>query len=161
LVFTNDYLFEAHQFCVVQFNYNSKMKTAKIIRVTSKGFILLSALSLLSVSFMAFTNPQSVMDLVGVKLTNTDAFSSIRGVYGGVGLTIFISLIYLMLRDVQKGLIFLTMLWGTYALSRAITILVEGPLGDFGTQWIITESCFFIIAIVLFLLGLKEEKLEL
>jgi hypothetical protein len=38
-----------------------------------------------------------------------------------------------------------------YAVSRAITILVDGPLGDFGTQWIITESILFIIAIILFI----------
>ena len=69
------------------------MKKDKTITLAARGFILLSAFSLLSVSLMAFFAPQSVMDLVQVRLENSDAFSSIRGVYGGVGLTIFIFLI--------------------------------------------------------------------
>ena len=125
------------------------MKVNKILPVASKGFILLSALSLLSVSIMAFADPQSVMDLVNVQLNNNDAFSSIRGVYGGVGLTLFISLVYLMLRDTRKGLYFLCLLWGFYALSRTITIFAEGALGDFGNQWLLTESVLFVLAVVL------------
>ena len=123
------------------------MKTQKTVILASKGFILLSALSLLSVSVMAFADPQSVMDLVHVQLNNTDAFSSIRGVYGGVGMTLFLSLIYLMLRDTQNGLRFLCLLWGFYALSRTITIFSEGALGDFGSQWLLIESVFFVLAI--------------
>jgi hypothetical protein len=125
------------------------MQTQKIVKRAAQGFILLSALALLSVSVMAFSNPQSVMDLVHVQLTNTDAFSSIRGVYGGVGLTLFISLMYLMINDINKGLAFLSLLWGFYALSRTITVFVEGALGDFGQQWLVTESVFFVIAVIL------------
>lgn len=125
------------------------MQTQTIFKRIAQGFILVSALALLSVSLMAFSNPQSVMSLVQVKLTNTDAFSSIRGVYGGVGLTLFISLLYLMVQDVQKGLLFLSLLWGFYALSRIITLFVEGPLGAFGRQWLIMETLFFIIALTL------------
>ncbi|NEM99142.1 DUF4345 domain-containing protein [Pontibacter burrus] len=123
------------------------MKTQRTVTLASKGFILLSALSLLSVSVMAFANPQSVMDLVRVQLNNTDAFSSIRGVYGGVGMTLFLSLIYLMWRDTQSGLLFLCLLWGFYALSRTITIFSEGALGDFGNQWLLIESVFFVLAL--------------
>ncbi|SFC21548.1 DUF4345 domain-containing protein [Spirosoma endophyticum] len=125
------------------------MHIQSILKRSAQGFILLSALALLSVSVMAFSNPQSVMDLVGVKLTNTDAFSSIRGVYGGVGLTIFITLIYLMLRDAQKGLLFLSLLWGFYALSRTLTIFAEGALGAFGRQWLLIESIFCLISLIL------------
>jgi Domain of unknown function (DUF4345) len=125
------------------------MKREKLVRVASIAFISFSAFSLLMVSLMAFVNPQSVMDLVAVKLSNNDAFSSIRGIYGGVGLTIVISLIYMMRKHIKEALLFLTLLWGLYAVSRLITILVEGPLGDFGTQWIVTESVFCGIAILL------------
>ncbi|CAN5476774.1 hypothetical protein BH09BAC4_BH09BAC4_46610 [soil metagenome] len=125
------------------------MQTQTIVKRVAQGFILLSALALLSVSLMAFSNPQSVMDLVQVRLTNTDAFSSIRGVYGGVGLTLFISLLYLMVRDIQKGLVFLSLLWGFYALSRTITVFAEGPLGAFGRQWLVIETLFFFIALAL------------
>lgn len=131
------------------------MKNQSIVKRIAQGFILLSAVALLSVSLMAFSDPQSVMDLVHVKLTNTDAFSSIRGVYGGVGLTLFISLVYLMINDVSKGLSFLTLLWGFYALSRAITIIQEGPLGAFGNQWLVTESVLFFVAVTLRMLTRK------
>jgi hypothetical protein len=127
------------------------MKKQSTVMVAAKGFILLSALSLLSVSLMAFASPQAVMDLVQVKLENTDAFSSIRGVYGGVGMTLVISLLYLMLKDARKGLAFLMLLWGFYALSRILTIFSEGALGDFGTQWLIIESVFFVMATGLFM----------
>lgn len=130
------------------------MKT-KVLSILSRGFILLSALSLFSVSLMAFNDPQSVMDLVQVKLTNTDAYSSIRGIYGGVGLSLVVSLIYLAWKEPQKGLLFLSILWGLYAVSRIITMTKEGPLGDFGTQWVIIESVFCLIATSLLLINKK------
>lgn len=125
------------------------MKKEKIISVAAGGFIAFSAFAIIMVSAMAFSNPQAVMDLVNVKLTSTDAFSSIRGVYGGVGLTIFITFVYLGLRDQTKGLIFAAVLWGLYAMSRLITIFSEEPLGDFGNQWLTIESILCVIALVL------------
>jgi nitrate reductase gamma subunit len=125
------------------------MKKEKLVRVAAITFIVFSAFCLLMVSLMAFINPQSVMDLVSVKLNNNDAYSSIRGIYGGVGMTIVISLIYLIRENVKEALLFLSLLWGFYAVSRLITIMVEGPLGDFGMQWIVTESVFCGIAIAL------------
>lgn len=125
------------------------MNKQKVVSMTAKTFMGLSAFSLLYVSIMAFFSPQAVMDLVQVKLGNTDAFSSIRGVYGGVGLTITVSIIYMLVKDVRKGLAFLCMLWGFYALSRIITIYAEGSLGAFGSQWLKTESLFFVISLVL------------
>lgn len=89
------------------------------------------------------------MDLVSVKLTNTDAYSSIQGIYGGVGMTLVISLLYLIRNHANEALLFLTFLWGLYAISRLITILVEGPLGQFGNQWIVTETILCAIALVL------------
>ena len=129
------------------------MKRNKLINVASVSMIFVSALMLLSVSLMAFASPQGVMDLVQVKLPNTDAYSSIRGVYGGVGLTIVITLIYLALKDVKKGLIFLSLLWGFYAFSRFMTMITEGALGDFGNQWILIEATFSLVCMTLFLLN--------
>ena len=126
------------------------MKTSKFLQLASQGFILLSALCLLSVSLLAFSSPQAVMDLVAVQLNNNDAYSSIRGVYGGVGLTLFISLLYLVRQNFQQGLAFLSLLWGLYAVSRIITIFTEGALGAFGNQWLITEGVFFLIAFLLY-----------
>ena len=124
---------------------------SKKLRVINSLFIGFSALSLLSVSVMAFYNPQSVMDLVAVKLHNTDAFSSIRGVYGGAALAMVIFLVSTIKQQQKTALFFLSLLWGLYAFSRAVTILVDGPLGNFGTQWIITETILFSIAILLYI----------
>lgn len=96
------------------------------------------------------------MDLVHVKLDNTDAMSSIRGVYGGVGLTIVVTLLYLAFQNIQKALIFLFMLWGFYALSRVLTIVVDGGLGAFGTQWLMIEAIFAGIAVTLLLVTKRK-----
>lgn len=106
---------------------------------------------------MALNNPQSVMDLVNVKLPNTDAYSSIRGVYGGVGLTLFISLIYFCGYRSFKRLVIGGFAVGLYALSRLITIYKEGMLGNFGTQWLVIESSLFMIALVLLSFKLRVD----
>jgi hypothetical protein len=130
--------------------------TAKVIYLSaSKGFILFSALSLAYVAILAIINPQSVMDLVGVKLPNTDAISSIRGVYGGVGITIVTLLIYLAFFQTAKGLSFLSLFWGSYAVSRIITWFSDGALGDFGTNWLVIESAMCVIGLTLILFGKK------
>lgn len=128
--------------------------TAKLIfTFSARGFILLSAFSLVYVALLAIKNPQSVMDLVQLKLTNTDAISSIRGIYGGVGITIFVTLLYLGFYHIEKGLIFLSMFWGSYSLSRIITIVVDGALGSFGTNWLWIETIFCLIGVSLLLFG--------
>lgn len=134
------------------------MKKLTILNVVTNGFILLSAFSLLSVSLMAFNDPQAVMDLVNVKLTNADAFSSIRGVYGGVGLTVSLSILYLMRINSSLALAFLGLFWGSYAMSRTITIFAEGSLGAFGTQWLIIETVFCLIALTLYMLKRSPAK---
>lgn len=136
------------------------MKQQKTISILSTGFILLSAFSLLSVSLMAFHNPQTVMDLVSVHLTTNDAYSSIRGVYGGVGLTLFIILLYSLRRYRLQGLGLLSLLWGLYAVSRVYTVLKEGALGGFGKQWLVIESVFFVMALSLFLLNKKVQEVH-
>lgn len=137
------------------------MKKQKWIALASRGFVLLSVLSVLSVSLMAFASPQAVMDLVNVKLQNNDAASSIRGVYGGVGLTIALLLLYLLRKNVQESLALLTVFWGLYAISRLITLFTEGPLGAFGRQWLLIESVFCVSAAVLLLLNRRTASTQL
>ncbi len=130
--------------------------TTKVIYLTaSKGFILFSALSLGYVALMAILNPQSVMDMVGVSLPNTDAISSIRGIYGGVGITIVAMLLYLAFYKTEQGLSFLSVFWGSYALSRIITWFSDGALGEFGTNWLVIESFMCVVGIVLLAFGKK------
>lgn len=131
------------------------MKQNKWVNIASVILLSFSALAILMVSVMAFQNPQAVMDLVQVTLPNNDAYSSIRGVYGGVGLTITAVLLYCVWKNKKQGLAFAALLWGSYALSRLITINVEGALGAFGTQWLLIESVLCGLALLLLLLQVK------
>lgn len=89
------------------------------------------------------------MDLVGVQLNNTDAFSSIRGVYSGIGLMIFIQLIYLAFKNVKQGLALVALFGGLYAISRIMTIFMEGQLGDFGQKWLTIEASLCVLSLIL------------
>lgn len=126
--------------------------------MVARIYIGFSLLSLLSVSLMALFDPQSVMDLVGVKLENTDALSSIRGVYGGVGITICLSLFYLLILYPEKGAAFLSIFWGAYAFSRLITLVSDGPLGDFGNQWLMIESTMALVGLGLWQFLVSERR---
>ena len=122
----------------------------KVLGLSTKGYVGFCVLSLAYLSVASFIAPQSTMDLVNLELGNTDAISSIRGIYGGVGLTITTSLIYLFIqKKIHEILLFLSLFWGLYAISRYITILVDGKLGDFGNQWIVIESVLCMVGIIL------------
>lgn len=127
----------------------------KGVKIASITFVIFTMLTTIYVSILTMINPQATMNLVDVQLTNTDAMSSIRGVFGGVGITIVVLLLFFITSDVKKGVSFLVIFWGMYALSRLITIVIDGGLGDFGTQWLQIESVMFVIAIVLMLLNKK------
>lgn len=125
------------------------MKSNKAIRAGNYLFAGISILGLASVSLLSLHDPQATMDLVKVKLPNTDALSSIRGIYGGVGMTIVIGLTYLLSSNLTLAVRFLTLFWSSYALSRLTTIFANGPLGDFGNQWMLVESVFSLIGLLL------------
>ena len=131
------------------------MRTNRLLSIATWALIGTSVLGILSVSFMAFSDPQAVMDLVHVKLDNTDAYSSIRGVYGGVGIAILGVLLYLAFTDRKAALGFIALVWGMYAVSRLMTISMEGPLGAFGSQWLVIESALCLVALLLLGLGLR------
>lgn len=133
------------------------MNRSKLLRWTSFVLIGLTATGILMVALMAFANPQSVMDLVQVKLPNNDAYSSIRGSYGGAGLTIFIWLVFLAIRNPLQGLAFVSLFCGLYALSRVLTIILEGSLGAFGRQWLFVEATLSALAL-LTLLAWRRNK---
>jgi hypothetical protein len=130
-------------------NKTNDMKTNKTLSRLAAGYVLFSTFSVLAVSLMAFFSPQAVMDLVATKLPNNDAISSIRGVYGGVGLTIVIWLLYTLRRNVAESLSFLALFWGLYAASRLMTIMADGQLGAFGTRWLLIEGVFCLTALLL------------
>lgn len=134
------------------------MNTKKTLLRSQQIYVGFSCLSLAYVSLLSLVSPQSTMDLVGVVLPNTDAISSIRGIYGGVGLFLTSGLIYLLFKELPKAVIFLFFFWFSYALSRLITLLVDGPLGDFGNQWIMIETFLATVGFVLLFLSKQQKK---
>lgn len=125
------------------------MNTKQLASVAAKIYIGFSAFSLAYVSVLSVYDPQATMNMVATTLPNNDAISSIRGIYGGVGLVICTTLVYLFVREIHKGLVFLSMFWSAYALSRVITIWADGPLGDFGSQWLVIEAVMGLSGLLL------------
>jgi hypothetical protein len=130
----------------------------KTLKISSKFYVFFSGLSLGYVAVQSLINPQSTMDLVEVSLPNTNAVSSIRGIYGGVGLLILGTLLYFMKRDLLKALLFLVAFWYAYAISRVLTIIIDGPLGNFGKQWLVIESAMCVVGAALLVLLNKARK---
>lgn len=134
------------------------MNAKNIIKTSTRIYIGASIFALGFVALQSLFNPQLTMDLVSTTLPNTDAMSSIRGIYGGAGLAIVSLLMYLLFRDLSKGLMFLAIFWGAYAISRLLTIWLDGPLGAFGSKWLVIESILCFIAIALSVLSIKVGK---
>ncbi|MBD1428923.1 DUF4345 domain-containing protein [Sphingobacterium litopenaei] len=124
-------------------------KESKILNYLGHVTVALSLLSLAYVALMAWVNPYQVMLLVGEKLSNTDSMSSIRGVYGGVGLFLVGVLAWFWKNNLKTSLQLLGLFWSLYALSRIVTWMVEGPLGDFGKQWLMIELFLGMLSLLL------------
>lgn len=127
------------------------MKNNRIIDIATWTIVLISALGTLSVSLMALIDPHGVMAMVHTPLDNTDAYSSVRGVFGGVGLTLAAIMVWVFRRDRTAGLGFIALFWGNYAICRALTIAMDGPLGAFGSQWIVIETTLALAALALYM----------
>lgn len=128
------------------------MKTNRPLETATWAIVLLSALGTLSVSVTSLLDPKGVMALVHTPLDNTDAYSSVRGVFGGVGLTLAAVMVWVFRRDRTAAMGFIALFWGNYALCRALTIAMDGPLGAFGNQWIGIEATLAVCALVVYLL---------
>lgn len=134
------------------------MKNNRIIDIATWAIVLISALGTLSVSLMALVDPQGVMAMVHTPLDNADAYSSVRGVFGGVGLTLAAIMVWVFRRDRTAGLGFIALFWGNYALYRALTIAMDGPLGAFGGQWIVIETMLALAALALYVVRKRAVK---
>lgn len=130
------------------------MKNSRIIDLATWAIVAISALGTLSVSLMALFDPKGVMALVYTPLDNTDAYSSVRGVFGGVGITLAAIMVWVFRRDRTAAMGFISLFWGCYAFCRALTIAVDGPLGAFGNQWIGIETTLALCALVVY--GLRR-----
>jgi hypothetical protein len=115
----------------------------------AKSIVIISLLGLAYVALLAWWSPQQVMDLVHLEIPNPDAASSIRGVYGSVGIFVCVVLGYLWRQNLALTLKFLALFWLLYALARLVTWQSHGPLGEFGTTWLGIESTFGILSLLL------------
>lgn len=129
-----------------------------MIRLAARTAILLSAAGVASVALQAIFDPQKVMDLVAVQLANTDAISSIRGVYGGVGVLIALFLVYLAWQPALPGTGWVALFWGSYALSRLVTLVVDGALGSFGNTWLVVETVMCVLCACLWMIEQKVKR---
>ena len=127
----------------------------KLLNAATWGGVSVSAMGTLSVSIMALFDPEGVMAMVRTPLENTDAYSSIRGAFGGVGITLSVVMAWVFRRDRTTGVGFLALFWGNYALCRTLTIAMDGPLGAFGNQWIGIESGLALCALIVYALRRK------
>ena len=118
----------------------------KTIKIIGNLLISISLYSLGYVSFMAWWSPNAIMALVGEQLNNADAISSIRGVYGAAGLFLIIIMSYVWSKSLLNALRFLSLFWSLYAIARLVTLLYDGPLGNFATLWLSIEMTFAIFS---------------
>nr|WP_262903579.1 DUF4345 family protein [Niabella beijingensis] len=63
-----------------------------------------------------------------------------------------------MRRNLTLALLFLSLFWLLYALSRLVTIWANGSLGSFGSNWLTIETTFGMIALVLYLGNRKRSQ---
>ncbi|MGB0805340.1 MAG: DUF4345 domain-containing protein [Salibacteraceae bacterium] len=136
------------------------MNYSKVIPITVNTINSIFIFSVFYVSVLSLLDPQATMNLVDVQLENNDALSSIRGIYGGAGLAITIGTAFLLIRNNLWASAFYAIFWGGYALSRIITIFVDGPLGAFGNQWLTIELLFCSLGILCTFLLQKQLKKE-
>lgn len=129
-----------------------------LINIGSYAVVGFCVLSFGMVSLMAFINPQSVMDLVQTPLPTKDAYSSIRGMYGGVNAVIVFSLIYLFITDRTKSLVLVGLLAGMYAICRVLSMMMEGMPGAFATNWLFIEATVSVIAWVIVAVKVRSER---
>nr|WP_287937155.1 DUF4345 domain-containing protein [Algoriphagus sp.] len=126
------------------------MKSKQILKKPTQGYVIFSLLIIAYVSLIALLSPRQIMEMMQINLENNDAISSVRGVYGGLGLAITSILIYLLFNHPDWAFRFLVMYWGGHTLSRIITIVADGELGNFGTYWLLIEGLFFISGMAIF-----------
>ena len=126
------------------------MKTVKIITFTSRIFILIAALYMLSIGILAIFSPLSIIDFVHINMLKHGSFFAISGVYGAGSLLIFILLMYFMASNPDNGLLTLLIYCGIYASIRVMTLFLEGVIGEKESQWLILEFFLFLVSLGLF-----------
>ena len=124
------------------------MKTKR----TTQIFLGLMGLAFCKVGIEALTNPQSVLDQVGILLNNPSAMSSMRAVYGGMHLTFGLFCAWGIFKDASGPLTLVALYTLGFVIGRTYGILQDGAPNAFVTTWLITESISCLTAGTLLLL---------
>jgi len=130
------------------------MTTKRITQV----FLGLMGLAFCKVGIETLINPQAVLDVVGIKLTNPSAYSSMRAVYGGMHLSFGLFCIYGIWKDLTTPLKVLFLYTAGFVVGRLSGIVMEGRPNEFVSTWLITEIVSGIVSVtLLYFLNSKEK----
>lgn len=133
------------------------MKLLRLINLFTLLLISGSALAILRTSITIFIHPQNVLEHIGVNISSIDHSRPLTALFSATGFTIAGILSYLFIQDRRKGLTFLTLLFGIYALYRFLTILFHGSIDDLG-RWLFVDSALFLISVMLLLVQPANQK---
>lgn len=122
------------------------MTTYRIAQV----FLGLMGLAFAKTGLETLISPQSVMDNVGIVLSNTSAESSMRAVYGGMHLVFGLFCVYGIFSGPKASLMLVVLYTAGFTIGRVSGILVSGMPNQFVFTWLITEVVCGIAAVVLF-----------
>ena len=118
------------------------MKTLRVTQV----FLGLMGLAFVKVGIETLTNPQAVLDAVGIELNNPSAFSSMRAVYGGMHLMFGLFCLFGIWKDQRSALKLLVLYTGGFVIGRISGIMVDGMPNEFVSTWLVTEAFSGIIS---------------
>lgn len=115
-------------------------------------FLGLLGAATLNVAIQSLLDPQSAMNLVQVDLgDNLTARNSIRAAYGGVNLLLGgFWLLAAFRRSLHPtGTLLAALYTGGFAVGRIVSWLDDGAPGAFAQQWLVVESVFCFLAVLL------------
>jgi hypothetical protein len=126
------------------------------LKIFNRIYLILLGLATLNIAVQGLLDPQAIMDNVQVTLGNATARNSVRALYGGVNLALALFWLYAAFYRQREGLRFALLYTGGFAIGRLVSIAVEGVPGAFAMQWLVTESVFAVLAIVLLVLPQRQ-----
>jgi hypothetical protein len=123
------------------------MKNHRIAQV----FLGLMGFAFCKTGLQALLDPQSVLENVGIVLSNASAISSMRAVYGGMHLVFGLFCFYGIFANRSIPLTLVALYTTGFTIGRVSGIIVDGMPNEFVLTWLTTEVvCGVIAAVLLF-----------
>lgn len=131
------------------------MKTYRIAQV----FLGLMGLAFCKTGLESLLDPQSVLENVGIVLSNASATSSMRAVYGGMHLVFGLFCVYGIFRNSSAPLMLIALYTLGFTIGRVSGIIVDGMPNQFVFTWLITEVVCGLVALLLYV-KLKKVQVQ-